>query len=74
VNQVNPLVIKAALLENQDNLQVIKVVLHVNQVNPQVIKVVIGVKKEHHLVTKEKDQAIKAGITPLKNVILNFIF
>jgi hypothetical protein len=67
-------VIKGELHENQVNPQVIKGEPHGNQDNLPVTKVVTLVKKANLLTTKEKDQAIKAATTPLKNVILNFIF
>jgi hypothetical protein len=47
---------------------------HGNRVNPRDIKVVNHAKKENLRITKEKDQVIKAEITLLKSVILNFIF
>jgi hypothetical protein len=52
----------------------IKDVHLVNQDNHLDTKVVSLVKKENLQVIKEKDQAIKAGITPLKSVILKFYF
>lgn len=67
-------VIKVEPHENQDNHLVIKVEPHGNQDNHLVTKVVTLVKKENLLATKEKEQAIKAEITPLKNAILKFIF
>jgi hypothetical protein len=74
VNQDNPLVTKDVHHVNQANLLDIKVEHHVNQVNLLDIKVATLAKMENHLVMKEKDQAIKAEITPLKSVILNLFF
>jgi hypothetical protein len=67
-------VIKGGPHGNQVNHLVIKGEPHGNQDNLPVTKVVTLVKKANLLTTKEKDQAIKAATTPLKNVILNFIF
>jgi hypothetical protein len=53
---------------------VIKGEPHGNRVNPRDIKVGNHAKKENLRITKEKDQVIKAEITLLKSVILNFIF
>ena len=74
VNQANLLVTKVEHHVNQVSLLVTKVEHHENQVNPLVTKVATLVKMENHLVMKEKDQAIKAEIIPLKSVILNLFF